>query len=478
MSPSAAPLGARLLLVAALTAAGAAVPARAADLWVAGASPACSDARSAAQAASPATPLCTVARAAGVVHAGDVVRVRAGVYRGTVRPIGSGTVTAPIRFVAAEPGVVLDAAGAANAIKLIGVSDLVFDGFEVRGGAAQGIWADATARIVLTRLVVRANPGAGLTVKASSGLVVEQSQLRGNGRAGILELAGTTGARYAGNVVASNGADGDPYNGDGIQLGGSGATVAGNVITGNGDPGPFEHGVYTAPTSRGWTIEGNRIEGNAAANVKAAGGPGVVRGNRLRDGRYGIVLSDNPAVVNVEHNAIDGRAQHLVFLTAGATPARARLWSNTIDQTGRAGDAGDASAVFVNAAASLELRDNLVCYSNPDALGVALWVNDAARLGTLASDTNWLCGRDARDRPLAWNGSRTTLAGWRTAAAQDVHSFATAPPQFDDDLRVISSNVGALRGDNLGLVSDFSGVALPATGPVDIGAHQSLASGG
>ncbi|ADB48848.1 right-handed parallel beta-helix repeat-containing protein [Conexibacter woesei] len=396
-----------------------------AELWVDGAGAACSDARTAAQAGSPATPWCTVGRAAREAGAGDTVRVRAGTYRESVRPARSGTPAAPIRF-AAEPGAVIEAAGT-NAIKLIGVSDVAFDGFEVRGGTAQGIWVDGCTRISLQRLRVVAGGGAGIQLKASADVRVEDSAIVGNGGAGIMELAGTRDGRYLRNVVTGNGRGGGAFNGDGIQLGGSGALIAGSTIAGNGDDGPYEHGVYSAPGSRDWTIESSELRGNGAANVKAAGGPGTVRANLLDGGRFGLVLSDNPAMVTVERNEIRGSAQHLVFLTAGATAARGRLVSNTIVQTGRSTAAGDASAVFVNAAAALELRDNAIAYANPDALGVALWVNDAARLTAFSSDDNSFCATDPRGRALAWNGSRTTLAAWREVSGQDLLSTAAAP---------------------------------------------------
>ena len=83
------------------------------------------------------------------------------------------------------------------------------------------------------------------------------------------------------------------YSGDGLQLGGTAAVVRGNTITGNGDPGPYEHGVYTGSASKGWLIEKNTISGSGGANVKAMG-TGTVRGNRLVDGRYGLVLASNP----------------------------------------------------------------------------------------------------------------------------------------------------------------------------------------
>ena len=447
-------------------------PAHGADLWVDTQNATCSDARTPAQVTSSATPWCTLSPAGTQAHAGDTVRILGGVYRGTLRPLNSGTSTAPIRFTAAAPGVVLDASGAANAVKLIGVSDIALDGMTIRGGSAQGVWIDNAARASLTNLEVSGNPGAGIQVKATPGLVVTLSRITGNGSAGILELAGTSGARYTANTISGNGIGGATYGGDGIQLGGTGALVSGNEITGNGDPGPFEHGIYTAAASSGWTVELNHLADNGGANIKAAGSSGIVRRNRITNGRYGIVLSDNPVAVTVEHNVIDGRAQHLVFLTAGSIAARARLWANTIVQTGRSTTSGDASTVFVNAAASLEVRDNLLCYANPDALGVALWVNDATRLGSLASDTNWTCGTDASSRSFAWNGSRTTLTGWRTKSGQDARSLDSRPPTFDGDVRVTSTQLGAGRGDALGLVEDYVGTLLPATGPVDIGAYQ------
>lgn len=460
-----------LLAAGALLLATSAAPA--AQLWVDAGNASCSDARSAPQVGSAATPWCTLGPAGAHARAGDTVHVLAAVYRGTLRPLNSGTASAPIRFAAAGPGVVLDAAGAANAVKLIGVSDVALDGMTVRGGRSQGVWIDGAPRAELTDLDVTGNPGAGIQAKATSGLVVRDSAIHANGSAGILELAGTTGARYLGNTIFDNGIGGGTYGGDGIQLGGSGALVAGNAIDGNGDPGPYEHGVYAAATSSGWTIERNELRGNGGANVKAAGSPGVVRRNRLVDGRYGIVLSDNPVAVTVEHNLIEGRAQHLVFLTAGASAARARLWANTVVQTGRSTSSGDASAVFVNAAASLELRDNLLCYANADALGVALWVNDASRLGSFASDANWVCGTDAHNRPFAWNGSRTTLSGWQAAAGTDARSLASTPPTFDAALRVSSANLGLGRGDRLGLLEDYAGTPLPTSGPVDVGAYES-----
>ncbi len=461
----------RALLVALSIATVVSSPASAADLWVGGGRAGCSDALLRSQVSTPAQTWCTLGRAASQAGPGDTVHALAATYRETVRFDRSGTPAAPIRFLAAEPGVVVDAAGAAQALKIMDVSDLEVSGLTVTGGAGQGVWVQGGSGVRLTALQLVSNAGTGLTIRGAAALTLEDSTAERNGGAGVMELAGTTGARYVDNEIRDNGIATATYNGDGIQLGGTGAKVSGNVITGNGSS-TYEHGIYTGAASSGWTIERNTIADSSGANLKAAGGPGVVRRNHLTNGRYGLILSDNGVPVDVEHNVIAGRAQHLVFLTAGAAAARGRLRANTVVQSGRSTTSGDASALFVNAAAFLELRDNLVCYDGADSLGVAVWVNDPSRLGDLVSDTNWFCARDANSRHAAWAGHRTTLAGWRASSGEDARSLMSWAPQFDADRRVTSTNWGSSRGDNLGLAEDYAGVPLPATGPVDIGAFQ------
>jgi hypothetical protein len=442
----------------------------AADLWVdrdAG----CSDAYTRTQATGSATPWCSVTRAAAQAVAGDTVRVAAGWYRGTVRFERSGTTSAPIRLVAAEPGVVIDGGGAAEAILFKYVTDVEVSGVRITGGATQGVWVEAGARVALRDVELSGNAGAGVRLRNTADFTLAGSLLAGNGGAGVMELAGSVRSRYTGNTVRDNGRDAGAYNGDGIQLGGSGALVADNVITGNGS-GPYEHGIYTGAQSSGWTIERNTLARNTGANLKAAGGPGVVRRNRLTGGQFGLVLSDNPATVTVDVNVLEGYAQHLVLLTAGSTPARARLRANTVVQNGRSSSSGDASAVFVLAAASLELRDNLLCYQGADSLGVSVMVNDAARLGSLVSQANWFCARDGRSYHLGWNGSRVPLTTWRGVTGEDSRSITSWAPSFDADQRVTSTNWGRDRGDWLGLATDFGGAPMPPAGGVDIGAWQ------
>lgn len=455
-----------VLLAAALAAAAADVPEP--RLYVNRADSACDDSQ--ARAESSSQPFCTVVRAAQVAQPGDEVLISPGRYTGVLRPARSGTDGAPIRFVATEAGVILDAGGGANAVRLIRTDDIELRGMQITGGVNQGVWVEDSARVRLDHVTVRANTGAGVQLKAARAVVIDASAITDNKRAGVLELTGSSGTRVTASTITGNGRDGNAYNGDGLQLGGSGAVVTGSTISRNGD-GQYEHGVYTAAGSTGWRLADNEIDANAGAGVKAAGTGSLLR-NKITGGRWGIVLSDNPQPVAVTQNLIYGRAQHQVFLTNGATPGSARLWQNTIVQQGRSTTGGDASTVFALAAGRLELRNNLIAYTGNDAAGVSLWINDASKVGTLVANTNWFAANDGQSRHLAYNGTRVTLATWRSRTGEDARSIQSWSPAFDDTMRVTSTNWGLGRGDRLELGPDF---AMPAEGNgVDIGAYMTV----
>ena len=441
-------------------------------LWVDGAHAACSDAFSREEARAESTPWCSVARAAAAAVAGDTVWIRPGVYTGEVRPAASGLPTAPIRYVAPDGGVTIDAGGASAAIKVVSVSDVSFEGIAITGATTQGVWVYDAQHIALDRLSVRGNGGPGIQIRDSAAVAVTRSAIAGNGGAGIFETTGCSDGQYLSNEISANGINGAPYSGDGIQLAGVRAHVVGNTIVGNGDPGPYEHGIYAAASARDYLIESNFLSGNAGSDIKAAGSDGVVRYNRLEGGRLGIVFSDNATPVLAYYNVISGRYQHAVFLTTGTTAARAKLWNNTIVVSGRSSDSGDASAVFVNSAASVDLRNNVVSYTNRDGLGAAVYVRDATQAGAFTSDHNWFSTLDKKGRHLAWNGARVTLSGWR-ANGQDAHSLASTPPTFDSSMRIISKNLGRNRGQDVGLVRDYAGTPVPPGTAPAIGAYQS-----
>jgi len=357
--------------------------------------------------------------AAGQAQAGDVLRLAAGTYRGTLRPLTSGTAANPIRLVASGPGVVLDGGGAANAVKLIGVRSWRLEGVTITGGVNQGVWIEGTQDVQLRGVTVTGNAGAGVQLRNAQGTTVADGTVSDNGSAGVMEDAGSRGTRIAGNRIERNGVAGGTYNGDGIQLGGTGATVIGNALVGNGGAGLYEHGVYTGASSSGWTIAANAISASGGANIKASG-TGVVRDNHLDGGTHGLVLASNPGTVEVTGNWLTGRSQHLVFVTTGA---RARLTDNTIRQAGRAADSGDASAIFVKEAASLQIASTTACYDNADNLGVGLWINNAAAVGTLSLDANRYCSRDTGGRHTAYNGSRVTADKWRSLTGDALSTF-------------------------------------------------------
>ena len=440
------------------------------DLWVDQSSPGCSDSFTRVQVTA-STPWCSLAAAAVAARAGDTVRIRPGAYLGAVQPAASGLANEPIRYVADNGGVTLNAAGATVGLKISGVSGLAFDGIAITGAASQGVYMNSASAVTLSHLVVSGNGGQGIQLRAST-VTVSDSTISGNGLAGICELQGSSTNVYRGNLITGNGKDGNPYSGDGIVLSGTGATVIGNTITDNGDPGPYEHGIYASSVSSGYLIESNTLGANAASSIKAAGAGGTIRYNRLSDGRFGLVFSDNSTPVSAYYNLIAGHFQHAVFFTTGTTAARAKLWNNTIVQGGRLTESGDASAVFVNSAALADVRNNLICYTNPDSLGIGLWVNNASLVGSLVSNNNWVCSTDASQRNFAWNGSRTTFAGWKAASGRDAASFSTSPPIFGIDYRVVSTNVGRRNGQKLGLKRDYMGAPVPTNRRPDISAYQ------
>jgi hypothetical protein len=358
-------------------------------------------------------------------------------------------------------------------VMLVGIHDIKLRELAIQADGPQGIWVDDASRVLIGRTTVTNHGGVGIQIKRGSDITVAQCSLVDNAKAGLLDMNDARSTTLSGSIVMGNGHDGQKYDGDGVELNSSGALVTGNRITGNGDGVGFEHGIYAGSAARGYTIVGNSIWGNAGADVKAAGGPALVTGNRLRSGLFGVVVSDNPKVVTVQYNLIQGRFQHAILVTTGRhSPARARFWNNTVEQTGRLTGSGNASAVFVVSAALLALRNNLLAYTNPDGLGQAVMIDSSALVGSFTASTNWYANTDPAKRRLAWNGSLVTLGEWRRLSGQDATSIASAAPHFGPAGRVVSRNLGAARGMRLGLVRDYAGTRIGGRARPDIGAYQ------
>src|SRR3954451_12163438 len=399
------------------------------DLYVDPGQLGCSDAATRAVAGNPTTPWCSPAPALRLAAAGDVVHLAAATYAAQFRPAASGAPGQPIVYQADGPVTISAPAGAVS-VMLVGVHDIVLRGETVLAAAPQAVWVDSAARVSLDGVTVTNSAGTGVQIKAGTSVTIAHSNLVGSSRAGLMEMAQAVGTTLSASTVSGNGKDGQQYNGDGVGLNGSGGSVLDCTITGNGDGVGFEHGIYAGPTANGYTIARNQIGANAGADIKAAGGPGLVADNRLTSSMFGLVISDNPAFVTFQYNLVQGLFQHGILVTTGTTAARARLWNNTVQQTGRSTRSGNASAVFVASATQLELRNNLFAYTNSDALGTALMINDRARLGSFLSSTNWYSSTDRARRRLAWNGSRVTFSQWRTLTGQDSSSIDSPPPRL------------------------------------------------
>lgn len=460
----------RLTAVIALVVAGAtASAAQAASLYVNPAQQGCSDAASVVTAADPATPWCSLAPPSRLARPGDVVHLASATYGAQLRPTASGRPGQPIVFQADGPVTIAAPAGTVS-VMFTGVHDIALRDLTIRAAAFQAVWIDDAARVTLAGDTVSNSGGPGVQIKHGIDTTITGSRLLNSSGAGLLEMAAASGTTLRSSTVSGNGKDGQRYNGDGVGLAGTNPTVVDNVITGNGDGIGFEHGVYAGATANGYTIMRNVIGNNAGADIKAAGGPGLVAENRLEASMFGLVISDNPAIVTFQYNLIQGAFQHGILVTTGSTAARARLWNNTVEQTGRSTASGNASAVFVVSAAQLELRNNLLAYTNPDLLGSALLVNDQSLVGSFSSDTNWFASPDPRALRVAWNGARVSLAQWRALSGQDGASIDSAPPTFDAQGHVTSRALGAGKGTPLGLGHDLAG--RPVDSPPDIGAFE------
>jgi Right handed beta helix region len=463
----------RAAFVSLVLACSTAATAQAASLYVNPAQPGCSDAASIGAAGNPATPWCSLAPPSRLARPGDVVHLARATYGAQLRPSASGAPGQPIVY-QADGAVTIAAPAGVVSVMLTGVHDIVLRDLTIRAAALQAVWIDDAARVTLADDTVTNSGGPGVQIKRGTDTTITHARLVGSAGAGLVETSAASGTTLRSSTVMGNGKDGQKFNGDGVGLSGTGSTVADNVIADNGDSVGFEHGVYASATAGSYVIEGNWIGGNAGADIKAAGGPGLVADNRLESSMFGLVISDNPDVVTVEYNLIQGAFQHGVLVTTGSTAARARLWNNTVEQTGRSTTSGNASAVFVVSAARLELRNNLLAYTNPDLLGSALLVNDASLVGSFSSDTNWFASPDPRALRVAWNGARVSFAQWRTRSGQDGASIESAPPTFDGAGRVISLDLGAGLGTPLGLEHDLDGTPLGPFARPDIGAFADV----
>jgi parallel beta-helix repeat protein len=424
----------------------------------------CSDRRPRVVAMHPTAPLCTLSRASALAEPGDIIHIAGATYRESLVPSRSGSVSKPISFVADSSDVVIDAQGGRTGIKVVARSYVNFSGMTVTGAATQGIWVDGSVRVTFSSLTVKENRGPGIQLRNSIGTTIRQSSIIGNLGAGVQELKSNEGSHLLDNTISRNGWDSKPYNGDGIQLVGSGAIVRGNTITGNGDNSVFEHGLY-ASAAADYLIERNIFANNAAANIKAQGS-GTVRYNRLGTATTGIYVDHNGDLgVKIYYNVLGGSFRNGAFF---GDQTKADVWNNTIvNDTTEAN--GQPTAVFVRASRKLDLRNNLLI--SRITTGRAIAIPSVASVRDFTSEANWYAASNIA-KPMVWGSASISFMRWKQATSQDRTSLASLPPVLSAEGRIASSNLGANRGDRVGLPQDITGSPIPAGFAPTIGAYQ------
>jgi hypothetical protein len=378
-------------------------------------------------AGSSAAPWRTLQRAANVVRAGDLVIVRAGNYAGfDLRT--SGTATDPIEF-RADPGVVVNAPNPVttnHGINLEAASWIVVQGFTVTGMPRAGIRAVLNHHVTIRGNTMDANGYWGFLSGFSDDLLIENNEAsRSQVEHGIYVSNSGDRPTIRGNHVWGNRANGIHMNGD-VSQGGdgiiSGALVERNVIHDNGVAGGSG---INADGVQGSRFQNNLLYGNHAGGIslyRIDGGGGST----------GNVVAHNTIV-----QAADGR--WAVNITGGAT----------------------GNAVLNN-----------ILYNAHSFRGSITISADS--LSGLVSDRNVVMNRFSTDD----GDTRITLAQWRLATGQDLHSIIAVPADLfvdaaGSDYHLKPASPARDAGLTLAeVVTDLDGVPRPSGPAADIGAYE------
>lgn len=368
----------------------------------------------------------TLQHAANVVRAGDLVIVRPGRYAGfDLRT--SGTAADPIEF-RAEPGAVIDVRNPVtpDGINLEGASWIVVEGFTVVGMPRAGIRAVLNEHVTIRGNTMDMNGSWGFLSGFSDDLLIENNEAsRSQVEHGIYVSNSGDRPTIRGNRVWGNRANGIHMNGD-ASLGGdgiiSGARVEKNVIHDNGTGGGSAINADGVQDSRflNNVVYGNHAGGISLYRIDGGGGS-----------------SGNLVAHNTILQASDAR--WALNITGGSTGNR--------------------------------IFDNILY--NAHAFRGSITVSADSRSG-LVSDWNVVMDRFSIDD----GNTRITLAAWRTATGQDLHSIIAVPAAlFVDpaghDYRLSPSSPARDAGLTIpDVTDDIAGTPRPSGPAADIGAYE------
>ncbi|MFN8640512.1 MAG: right-handed parallel beta-helix repeat-containing protein [Candidatus Binatia bacterium] len=396
-----------------------------------------------ANAGSQAAPWRTLQKAGDVAAAGDDVVVLPGAYAGS-RPRHSGTVQAPVRFLA-QAGVVVNAPGAANSngdnIWVRDVDYVVIDGFESTAAPRAGIAVqgepDANAAgVVVRRCVCHHNSRWGIFTGFARDLVLEDNETSYSAiEHGIYVSNSGDRPTVRRNHAHHNNASGIQLNADPSQMG--------------PDPNdPQGDGVITGALVEANLIHDNGSAGGAAINL-ASVRSSVIRNNLL----YANLASGIAGWDDGDGSAVGTRDN--------------RLLGNTIVQP-----SGSRFAIsLLNGSTGNLIADNILLHLGTRG---SVSADPSSQVG-LVSDYNAVVDRFSDDAAFL------TLAQWR-GLGFDAHSLvATAASLFvnaeGNDYHLSATSPARDAGlAHVDLPVDRDGVTRPQGAGVDLGAYERAAA--